>query len=242
LLILQIKNFWPKKRKNNLKDQEIQIPKIPVMICTSIGNVDFETVLEKSKAEELIELRLDLIDLTKEQIKSICSQKAKTIVTCRPGKLNDEERLAKIKQAILAGASLVDTEWDASDDFIDELVPFARGHDCRVIVSFHDPDKTPVKRELEQIVKECSMSGADIVKIVCKVNSKEDNARILSLYSLGKNIIALGLGSLGKITRVAAPLIGAEFTYASLGKGLETADGQMSKSAMERTYKALGQS
>jgi 3-dehydroquinate dehydratase I len=212
-----------------------------VMICTSIGNADFDTVLEKAKTEELIELRLDLLELTDAQVKSICSQNATIIATCRPGKLTEDQRLGKIKQAILAGARLVDTEWDAGDEFIDELVPFARGHQCRVIISFHDKEKTPVKRELEQIVKECSMSGADIVKIVCKVNSREDNARILSLYSLGKNIIALGLGNLGKITRIAAPLIGAEFTYASLGKGLETADGQMSKNTMERAYKTLGQ-
>lgn len=211
------------------------------MICISIGNTDFHTALEKAKTEELIELRLDLLNLSDGQVKELCSQKARTIVTCRPGTLSDDERLGKIKQAILAGAELVDTEWDANDGFIDELVPFARGNDCRVIISFHDKEKTPVKRELEHIVKECSMSGADIVKVVCKINSREDNARILSLYSLGKNIIALGLGSLGKITRIAAPLVGAEFTYASLGKGLETADGQMSKSSMERTYKTLGQ-
>jgi 3-dehydroquinate dehydratase I len=209
------------------------------MICISIGNIDYNTAIERAKDEELIELRLDMLDFTDQQIKTLCSQKAITIVTCRPGKFKDAERLSKLKKAILAGAKLVDTEWDADEEFLEELVPFARGNDCRVIVSFHDREKTPLKRELEQIVKECSMSGADIVKIICKVNSKEDNARILSLYSLGKNIIALGLGNLGRITRVAAPLVGAEFTYASLGKGLETADGQMSKSSLERAYKTI---
>jgi 3-dehydroquinate dehydratase I len=211
------------------------------MICTSIGNTDFDSALGKAESEELIELRLDLLDLTDKQIQTLCSQRAKTIVTYRPDKTGDMTRMEKLKLAILAGARLVDIEWDEDEEFIEELVPFARGNDCGVIISFHDREKTPVKRELEQIVRECSMSGADIVKIVCKVNSIEDNARILSLYSLGKNIIALGLGNLGKITRIAAPLIGAEFTYASLGKGLETADGQMSKSAMERAYKILGQ-
>ncbi len=211
------------------------------MICTSIGNTDFNTALEKAKTEELIEIRLDLLCITDEQIKTICSSKANTIVAYRPGKVADNERIDKIKIAILAGAGLVDIEWDAAEEFIGELVPFARGNDCRVIISFHDKAKTPVKRELEQIVKECSMSGADIVKIVCKVNSIEDNARLLSLYSLGKNIIALGTGKLGQITRIAAPLIGGEFTYASLGEGMETAEGQLSKSDMERIYLSFGQ-
>ena len=212
------------------------------MICTIIGKVNYETALEKARSEDLIELRLDLLKITDEQIKTLCSQNARTIVAFRPGGVSDEERLRKLKLAIIAGAELVDTEWDAGEEFLDEIVPFARGNECRVIISFHDREKTPVKRELEQIVKECSMSGADIVKIVCKVNSTEDNARLLSLYSLGKNIIVIGLGSLGKITRLAAPLAGAEFTYASLGRGLETADGQMSKPDMEKAYRILGQS
>ncbi len=211
------------------------------MICTSIGNTNYEAALEKACTEDLIELRLDLLNITDQQTKTLCSQKARTIVAFRPGRTPGKERLEKLKTAILAGARLVDTEWDAEEDFLEELVPFARGNDCRVIISFYDKDKTPVKRELEHIVRECSMSGADIVKIVCRVNSHEDNARLLSLYSLGKNIIAIGLGNTGKITRLAAPLAGAEFTYASLGKGLETADGQMTKSAMERIYKSLGQ-
>lgn len=32
------------------------------MICTSIGNTDFDKALEKAKSEELIELRLDLLN------------------------------------------------------------------------------------------------------------------------------------------------------------------------------------
>ncbi len=210
------------------------------MICSCIGSTDFARALEKAKSEALIELRLDLLEVTYEQIRTLCSQPSQTIVACQPGKVSDDERLEKLKKAILAGADFVDAEWDAGEEFLNELVPFARGNHCRVIISFCDKEITPVKRELEHIVKECSMSGADIVKIVCRVNSREDNARLLSLYSLGKNIIAIGLGNLGKITRIAAPLAGAEFTYAAFCPDVEIAGGQMSKSAIDRALKLLG--
>lgn len=210
------------------------------MICISIGNTDFNTALEKAGSEELIELRLDLLELTDEQVSTICSQSSRTIIAYHPGKVSDSERLKKLKAAILAGAELVDVEWDADEEFLGEIVPFARGHNCRVIISYLDENITPVKRELEHIVKECSMSGADIVKIICRVNSREDNARLLSLYSLGKNIIALGLGNLGKITRIVAPFAGAEFTYASSGRNYEASESTLSKSAIERTFKLLG--
>lgn len=210
------------------------------MICTSLGKTGYESALEKTRSEGLVELRLDLLDFNSNQIKTLISQKARIIATYRPGKADDKVRLEALKEAVSAGAGFVDIEWDAEDEFLYELVPFARGNDCRVIISFVDKEKTPVKRELEHIVKECSMKGADIVKILCRVNNSEDNARILSLYSLGKNIIAIGLGNLGKITRLAAPLIGAEFTYASPDKGPEKEEEKMSRAVMERTYKILG--
>ena len=210
------------------------------MICVNVGKTDFETALDKAGSEKLIELRLDLLSLSDEQIAILCSQNCQVIASHPPGKISDGERMNKLRAAILAGAELVDIEWDAGEEFLDELVPFARGNDCRVIISFLDKNKTPVKRELEQIVKDCSMSGADIVKIVCKVNTYEDNARLLSLYSLGKNIISLGLGNMGRITRIAAPFAGAEFTYASLGSDIETAGGHMDESSVERVFKLLG--
>lgn len=211
------------------------------MICTSLGNISFDRALEKVRHEVIVELRLDLLKININQIKVLCSQKAKTIASFFPGKVSDGERLEKLKTAILAGVTFVETGWDSGEDFLEELVPFARGNNCRVIITFMDMEKTPVKRELEHIVKECSMSGADIVKIVCKVNSTEDNARLLSLYSMGKNLIAVGLGSMGKITKLAAPMLGAEFTYASLGQGLDTEDGKINKSSLERTLNSLWQ-
>jgi 3-dehydroquinate dehydratase I len=210
------------------------------MICISIGNTDFGTVLEKVKSERLVELRLDLIKLSDEQIGILCSQDARIIAAFHPGKAGDEERIKKLKTAILAGADFVDIEMDADEEFLGEIVPFARGNDCRVIISYYDKKMTPVKRELEHIVKECSMSGADIVKIACLVHNEEDNARLMSLYSMGRNIIAVGLGITGRITRIAAPFAGAEFTYASLGKDVEINDGQMTVATIERIYKLIG--
>ncbi len=47
------------------------------------------------------------------------------------------------------------------------------------------------------------------------------------------------MGDAGRITRVAAPLLGSEFTFASPGEGRETAPGQMSASQLNAIYKIL---
>ncbi len=42
-------------------------------------------------------------------------------------------------------------------------------------------------------------------------------------------MVIIGMGEKGVITRVAAPMLGAEFTFASAETGKETAPGQISK-------------
>jgi 3-dehydroquinate dehydratase len=42
-------------------------------------------------------------------------------------------------------------------------------------------------------------------------------------------MVIIGMGKLGVVTRIAAPLLGAEFTFAAPETGKETAPGQISK-------------
>ncbi len=114
------------------------------------------------------------------------------------------------------------------------MVQKAKSRNCQVIVSYHNRKKTPKKAELGQILNRCFESGADIAKIACKANSNADNARLLSLLDSGKKIIVIGMGGKGKITRIVAPLLGSQFTFASVSRGKETAEGQMDAGKLEK--------
>jgi 3-dehydroquinate dehydratase-1 len=83
--------------------------------------------------------------------------------------------------------------------------------------------------------------GADIAKLATFSKSKADNARLLSLYSNDKPIVALGMGETGKITRLMAPLLGAEFTFAAMDDGQPTAPGQITYSNMKEILNKLSQ-
>ena len=89
------------------------------------------------------------------------------------------------------------------------------------------------------IVDECFAAGADIAKIACKVNNKHDAARLTGLYSDKRSIISLGMGKPGRVIRIMATLLGAPFTFASLGKGHETADGQLDKATIKAALRYL---
>ncbi len=210
-------------------------------ICISIAEDSAEKCLNALKDLEFAEIRLDKMKLNDRDIRQIFSQPLKLIATCRPNAKDEKERMRLLLKAIESGASFVDIEVDANEEYKKELTACAKMHNCKIIVSYHNYKKTPPSGELEQIVKWCFESGADIAKIACMVNSENDNARLLGLLDSDKKIIVVGMGEKGKITRIVAPLLGSVFTFASISKGKDTADGQIEKNKLEQILKILGE-
>jgi 3-dehydroquinate dehydratase type I len=198
------------------------------MICVSIAEADFSLCLNFVKQYDFIELRLDAAHFTVEQIEILVRNSKKAIVTFRPGKADILTRMKALMISIRAGASMIDLELDSPEDYQIELKKMAKLKNCKVILSHHDYQSTPSLDSLENILSECYSKDADIAKIACQVNSEGDNARLLSLYSLNGKKVILGMGDLGRITRVAATYLGAEFSFAAPDTGKITAAGQLS--------------
>ncbi|HPJ34639.1 MAG TPA: type I 3-dehydroquinate dehydratase [Spirochaetota bacterium] len=212
------------------------------MICVSIADVTADEACRIIRENEISEVRLDRIKFSDSDIEKIFTS-GKTVATYRPVEgLKEEKRKEILRAAIKLGASYVDVEVENDDSFKDDIRECAAGTDCKVIISYHDYKKTPVMRELEQIISWCFESGADVAKIACQANSSSDASRLLSLYSLGRPIISIGMGEAGKITRIAAPLLGAPFTYASLDAERETAPGQIDSATLQNIIDMIGNS
>ena len=209
------------------------------MICVSIAEDTAEKCIEALKGIDFAEIRLDKMSVSLEEIKEIFSQHPKLIATCRPGSTSNEERKAFLMAAITAGAAFVDIEVESDDGYKNEIIQKARHLDCKVIISFHNNDKTPERRELEHIINWCFESGADLVKIACMVQKPSDNARLLGLLAESQPLVVVGMGDMGKTTRIVAPLMGSVFTYASLAEGKETAEGQMDRDVLMKIYEQL---
>ena len=210
------------------------------MICVSISDCSPTECLKALAGVKSAEIRLETISgIDEAAVKWIFGAKAKLVATCRPGKMPVEKRKKLLLAAIAAGAAFVDIEVDAPDDYKQEIVEKANAKGCEVIVSFHDHEKTPVREELEQIIGWCFNSGADVAKIACKVNGKEDAAQLLGLLDNERELIVVGMGEEGKIVRIAAPLLGSRISYVSAGKGKATAPGQMTAEGLEKATKAI---
>jgi 3-dehydroquinate dehydratase-1 len=198
------------------------------MICASICEKNIEKCLKSIDKVDMAEIRIELTEFSNEEIRKVFSRQKKLIATCRPGKIKDVERVEILKIAIESGATYVDIEYEATSDYKNDLIDFAHKHQCDVIISYHNYERTPELEELEAIVRNCYSQGADLAKIATHVNMNRDNSKILALYRAPGRLVAVGMGDLGRISRIVAPFLGAEFTYASLNESATTAPGQIS--------------
>lgn len=209
------------------------------MICVAISDKNLEKCLNTLDKVELAEIRLDLTEFGEEQIKQVFSHSTPTIATCRPARIGPEKQLELLITAIRAGAKYVDIEIEAERSQQLALIKEARNSNCKVIISYHNFDKTPGLKALYTIVDQCFDLGADIAKIATLAKTKKDSARLLSLYSIGKPLVALGMGEQGKITRIVSPLLNGEFTFAAMDDGEATAPGQINYSRMKEILDGL---
>ncbi len=209
------------------------------MICVSLSCPTAADCLRDLQDLEFAEIRLDAMQVSPDEVREIFSSHRKLIATCRPGSLEDGGRLELLSTAIEAGAAYLDVELESSPDFRKALVEQARSRSCQVIVSHHDFEATPGRSELMELRARCFEAGADLAKIACAVSTPADAARLLGLLDFEAPVIAVGMGPLGAITRVAAPLLGSPFTYGSLEPGRETASGQLDRATLERLLREI---
>jgi 3-dehydroquinate dehydratase type I len=211
------------------------------MICVSLAHISGLDEAIHSGAG-LIELRLDLIKEAPSKLLPLIPKDIETIVTCRPGVYGEAERIELLKAAIKEGAGYVDIEIETAADQMEDLISSAKQSGCRIILSYHNFERTADREDLESLMISCYERGAEIAKIACQVNAAEDIRNLLSLYDVPGKKVILGMGSMGRISRVIGPYLGAAFTFASPGDGGETAPGQLTVKQLNEIYKVIDES
>ena len=140
--------------------------------------------------------------------------------------------------AIRAGAAFVDVEVDAPTGYREEHGMRKIGrlrHHCLIPRLREDTGEGGTRSDASA----CFSMGADIAKIACMVLNDADNARLLGLLDDARKIVVVGMGAMGKITRMVAPLLGSPFTFACQALGRETADGQIDHETLGTVLRAL---
>ncbi|MBI2850171.1 MAG: type I 3-dehydroquinate dehydratase [Chloroflexi bacterium] len=208
-------------------------------ICAAIVNTDLKAVKEVEPLADLFEVRIDMIgDGWQELARQL---KKPWIATNRTpdegGKWQGTEarRIESLLLAIELGAAFVDIELRTKN--LENIVPMVKKR-AKCILSFHDLEKTPPFEELKGIVQKQLKAGADICKVVTTARAFEDNLAVLRLVSEFREnkIVSFAMGQEGRISRVLSPLAGADFTYASIERGKESAPGQITVKELTEIY------
>jgi len=211
------------------------------MICVSISSIDEIPVLLKQDVE-LVELRLDRIGREPKEIYSRLPDKWESVATCRPGSLDGEHRSRWLTSSMELGAQYIDVELESAEEYVDKLKGFAGSCGTQLIFSYHNFEETPGYDLLVRKMASCYERGGDIAKIATAVRSREDLLRLIRLYEIPGRKVVIGMGEAGRVLRLIAPYLGAEFTFASPRKGLETAPGQMDLGQLLHIYKMIDES
>ncbi len=211
-------------------------------ICATIINNDLKAIKGVEPLVDLFEVRVDLIgDSWQELVK----QFKKPWIACNRsadegGKWQGSEarRIEELLQAIELGADIVDIELRTRN--LEKILQLVKRR-TKCLLSSHDFEKTPPLDEMKEVVRRQVETGADICKMITTAQGFEDNLTVLQLISEFPEIklISFAMGPLGSVSRILCPLVGGEFTYASVEEGKESAQGQITVGDLTKIYKMV---
>jgi 3-dehydroquinate dehydratase-1 len=207
----------------------VELGKIP-RIIVALGQ-NYADGLKKARELkiDLIEARLDLLEVVNEaEIKKFLDSVADygfyAVSTLRPswegGKFtgSESERLELFKLIVSHPATgAVDIE--LKSELVEEIRKLCRENGKKLIVSYHDFEKTPLEDEITEILSRALKRGADIVKVAFMGKSNEDAQRVCCVLSkFNHPKVFMVMGEEGAFTRVVGFSFGSLLTYTFFGK------------------------
>ncbi len=208
-------------------------------ICAVIVDNDLKAVEKIEPFVELFEVRIDLIgDSWRELVKQL----KKPWIACNRSteeggswQGSESKRREELLSAIELGADIIDIELVTGN--LKEIVQLIKKR-AQCLLSFHDLKGTPPLDRIKEIVQRELEAGADICKVVTTAQKFEDNLTVLQLISdfPKTRVLSFAMGPTGLTSRILCPLVGGDFTYASIEAGKESASGQMTVRDLRKIY------
>lgn len=230
-------NYWEKLREIgvNVIDHNKTSPD-KTLLCIPIVSSSFqeasEDLKEAEKSADITELRLDLIkDLDETKLESLLEARSKPVIATYRGRGEDKNKF--LEKAVSLGVEYIDIEFE-EERLIEEIVKNKRK--TKVIISHHDFEKTPKIEELENIYNNIKKDHPDLIKVVTKANSINDNFTIFNLLKDKKDLISFCMGEEGKMSRILSGKYGSCVTFCSSDENKISAPGQLTVKEMKNVF------
>ena len=147
-----------------------------------------------------------------------------TLRTVREGgkaNIDDEVRKDIIEHSIESGlVELVDIEMSSDEEFVKEMRDITLANGTKIIMSYHNFDYTPEEDEIRRMLVKGQDLDGDIVKLAIMPKSKGDVITLMNaVHKTGSKlnipVIAISMGEIGQITRIACRIMGTALTFAA---------------------------
>ena len=139
----------------------------------------------------------------------------------------------------LSHAAMIDVEWNPKYPWR-EILRNAKKYNLALMISHHDYKETASEKNLLRIAKAAYAKKADIVKIATRIKSEDDIRRLMELnarFTPKRLMTVMGMGPMGTLSRLVAPLYHACFIYGFIGT--PTASGQLPFRELQERIRTL---
>ena len=199
-------------------------PKIAGVISS---RADFDRALRMRTPPDLFELRLDAFGSDASSVirRHLDELGAGIIITARHPREGGANQLSLRKRrelllSFLPQAAWVDIEVRSASAMA-AVFQAARKNGVRIILSFHDFRGTPGATRLDELARQAQSLGADLFKVATRTDTPAQLERLLDFFERSrrrqKNVVAMGIGKLGRKSRLELARLGCPLNYAHLG-------------------------
>ncbi len=222
------------------------LQKTAPLLVASLDGDDLPFLLEQAKTDraDVVEIRMDVWGafFREDMAEKMARFKQKIgipmLVSFRGGH-PFPEWWQPLHWRALSHAALIDVEWNRKYPWR-EIQGQVKKTGVALMISHHDYESTPKEKALVAIVRAGYSKKADIVKIATRVKSEADVRVLLNVnaqFSPKRLLTVMGMGPLGTVSRLAAPLYHACLVYGYIGT--PTARGQLPFRELQERTRAL---
>jgi 3-dehydroquinate dehydratase-1 len=211
----------------------------PKIVGVIFSRGDLRRALRMRKPPDLFELRLDRFAEGLAALRAAIPRLAAPfIITARhPAEGGTNNLSAAQRRALLLEflptARFIDVELRSVPAFR-SVLDEAAAQKVATIISFHDFQTMPRPAQLDQIAQRAISSGARIVKVAARTDTRVQLETLLSFFNRQRRarVIAMGIGKLGRASRLELARRGCVLNYVHLGS--RAAPGQLSIEELRR--------
>jgi 3-dehydroquinate dehydratase I len=200
----------------------------PLVVAVAGSIEDLAGIRELSEeAFDLCEIRIDLLFNARDKIAGlvdrISTSKILTVRDPLEGGAHDlsEEVRLELYQTWLSRCDYLDVELRNLSRY-SGIITQAEAAGKQIVVSYHDFSGAPTMGQLREMLAAAATSERRIFKVAAKTDKWPD-LEILAQFlhnNPSRRIAAMGMGKLGKVSRILLPKLGSVFVYGSVAEAV----------------------